>query len=165
LRWVVLGVGRDPPAAVLRGPLVLPADPLPALRAEEDGAEEGIGLSHQAAQLAMQMLQLLCGRFENRRFHAVGDSAYGGKSVLLHLPANCDLTSRLTLDARLYDAPLAVRNRKCGRPRKRGERLPTPERMLSGRCRRLTLDIYGRKDKSRVAEATARCHAAPGVER
>ena len=37
-------------------------------------------------ELAVQMLQLLCGQFEHRRFHAVGDSAYGGKSVLLNLP-------------------------------------------------------------------------------
>ena len=38
-------------------------------------------------------------------FHVVGDSAYGGQSVLAHLPENCDLTSRLDLDARLYDPP------------------------------------------------------------
>jgi hypothetical protein len=120
------------------------------------------GLSYRTKpQLAVQMLQLLCGRFENRRFHAIGDSAYGGKSVLLHLPANCDLTSRLAMDARLYDAPVNVKRRKGGRPRKRGTRLPTPEQMLAGRCRHLTLDIYGRRDKSRVAECVARVHAAP----
>ena len=113
-------------------------------------------------QLAVQMLQLLCGRLENRRFHAVGDSTYGGKSVLLKLPRNCGLTSRLAMDARLYDAPpVKRRNRKGGRPRKRGTRRPTPEQMLTERCRRLTLDIYGRKDKSRVAECVARVYAAP----
>ena len=117
---------------------------------------------HTKPQLAVQMLQLLCGRFENRHFHAVGDSTYGGKSVLLKLPDNCGLTSRLTMDARLYDAPPARgKNRKGGRPRKRGTRLPTPQQMLSGRCRHLTLDIYGRKDKSRVAECVARVYAAP----
>src|SRR6266542_412236 len=58
-------------------------------------------------QLAVQMLQLLCGRFENRQFHAVGDSTYGGKSVLCKLPRNCGLTRRLKMDARLYDAPPA----------------------------------------------------------
>ncbi len=113
-------------------------------------------------QLAVQMLQLLCGRFENRHFHAVGDSTYGGKSVLTRLPRNCGLTSRLAMDARLYDTPPVKRkSRKGGRPRKRGERLPTPEAMLAGRCRRLTLDIYGRKDTSRVSECVARCYAAP----
>jgi hypothetical protein len=113
-------------------------------------------------QLAVEMLQVLCGRFETMRFHAVGDSAYGGKSVLLKLPGNCGLTSRLTMNARLYDAPPAKsKSRKGGRPRKRGRQLPTPKQMLAGRCRRLTLDIYGRKDKSRVAECVARVYAAP----
>ncbi len=61
---------------------------------------------HTKPQLAVQMLRVLCERFKNRRFHAIGDSAYGGKSVLLELPGNCDLTSRLKMDARLYDAPV-----------------------------------------------------------
>jgi hypothetical protein len=113
-------------------------------------------------ELAVEMLRLLCGRHENRHFHAVGDSAYGGKSVLLNLPDNCGLTSRLKMDARLYDAPVNRPSRKGGRPRKRGERLPTPEAMLAGRCRQLALDIYGRRDKSRVAECVARCYADPG---
>jgi SRSO17 transposase len=112
-------------------------------------------------ELAVQMLRVLCNHFENRHFHAIGDSAYGGKSVLLELPANCDLTSRLKMDARLYDAPVQTKSRKGGRPRIRGKRLPTPQQMLKGRCRHLTLDIYGRKDKSRVAECLARVYAAP----
>jgi hypothetical protein len=113
-------------------------------------------------QLAVQMLEWLCGRFENRQFHAIGDSTYGGKSVLCKLPNNCGLTSRLKMDARLYDAPPArSKSRKGGRPRKRGTRLPTPQEMLVERCRHLTLDIYGRKDKSRVAECVARVYAAP----
>jgi hypothetical protein len=119
---------------------------------------------HTKPQLIVQMLQLLCRRYPQRRFHAVGDSAYGGKSVLLNLPANCDLTSHLKMDARLYDAPASVRSRKGtkgGRPRKRGVRRPTPQQMLQGRCRHLTLDVYGRKDTSRVAECVARCYAAP----
>ena len=56
-------------------------------------------------ELAVEMLALLCKHYENRRFHVVADSAYGGQSVLRQLPDNCDLTSRLDLDARLYDPP------------------------------------------------------------
>lgn len=121
------------------------------------------GLAYRTKpQFAVEMLALLCNRFPDRPFHAVGDSAYGGKSVLLELPGNCDLTSRLTMDARLYEAPPARRkSRKGGRPRKRGRRLPTPQAMLTGRCRRLTLDLYGRRDKSRVSEGVARVYAAP----
>lgn len=112
-------------------------------------------------ELAVEMLTVLCKRHENRRFHAIGDSAYGGQSVLTWLPENCGLTSRLDLDARLYDAPPVRQPGANGRPRKRGLRLPTPRQMLGQRTPRLTLDIYGRRDRSRVADRVARVHAVP----
>lgn len=119
------------------------------------------GRYHTKPQLAVEMLELLCKRHENRRFHAVADSAYGGKSVLLNIPHNCDLTSRLDLDARLYTAPPARRPGVNGRPRKRGTRLPTPRQMLQGRGRRIALDIYGRRDRSRVVDALAHLYHRP----
>ena len=156
--WVVLGVLLKPPFCGERW-FCLPI--LLRLYVPKKVAEKK-GLAYRTKpELAVEMLRLLCGRHESRHFHAVGDSGYGGKSVLLNLPGNCDLTSRLKMDARLYDAPVNRPSRKGGRPRKRGERLPTPEAMLAQRCRHLTLDIYGRKDKSRVAECVARCYAAP----
>jgi hypothetical protein len=112
-------------------------------------------------ELAVEMLRVLCNHRKNRRFHAVADSAYGGASVLCHLPANCDLTSRLVKDARLYDAPLMRKPGQKGRPRKRGNKLPTPQAMLAGRCRRVSLDIYGRTERARIADTEARVHAAP----
>jgi hypothetical protein len=113
-------------------------------------------------ELAVEMLQLLCSRHENRHFNTVADSAYGGQNVLKNLPANCDLTSRLTLDARLYDAPAPPSNsRKGGRPPKRGTRLPTPQQMLKGKLRTVKLNIYGRRDTSRVTDRVARVHAVP----
>jgi hypothetical protein len=118
------------------------------------------GAYHTKPELAVQLLHRLCQRYPQHRFHLLADSAYGGKSVLLKLPNHCDLTSRLKLDARLYDPP-PPRTGKGGRPRKRGQRLPTPQQMLQGRCRHLELDIYGRHDKSRIAETVARVYAAP----
>ena len=112
-------------------------------------------------ELAVEMLAILCQRHENRRFHVIADAAYGGQSVLAHLPETCDLTSRLDLDARLYDPPPARKPGTPGRPRKRGRRLPTPRQMLAQRTRRLTLKIYGRRDRSRVAEQVARVYAVP----
>lgn len=157
--WVVLGVITRLPFCGERF-FCLPV--LFRLYVPKKTAEKKRLPYHTKPQLAVQMLQLLCEAFEHRQFHAVGDSAYGGKSVLLKLPRNCGLTSRLTMDARLYDAaPAKGKSRKGGRPRKRGTRLPTPQQMLGGRCRHLTLDIYGRKDKSRVSERVARCYAAP----
>jgi len=112
-------------------------------------------------ELAVEMLAALCKRHENRRFHVIGDSTYGGQSVLGHLPENCDLTSRLDLEARLYDAPPVRKPGTNGRPRKRGRRLPSPRRMLAQRTRRVGLNIYGRRDRARVADQVARVHAVP----
>jgi hypothetical protein len=120
-------------------------------------------LSHRTRpELAVELLHLLCTRFPEQRFHAYADSTYGGQSVLAHLPQNCDLTSRLPLDARLYEPPPERRPGTAGRPRKRGPRLPSPGQMLQQqRARRVTLNLYGRKDKVRLAEAVARWHDVP----
>lgn len=112
-------------------------------------------------QRAVEMLHRLCDAHEHGRFHVVADSAYGGQSVLNHLPRHCDLTSRLALNARLYDAPPERKPGVVGRPRTRGRRRPTPRQMLQRRATRLTLNIYGRRDRSRVAECVARVHKAP----
>lgn len=119
------------------------------------------GHYRKRSALAVEMLNVLCKRHENQCFHAVADSAYGGKTVFLNLPVNCDLTSRLSLDARLYEAPPIRQQRTNGRPRKRGARLPTPRQMLNQRSRQLTLNIYGRRDRSRVADRVAHLYAAP----
>src|SRR5690606_16104153 len=56
-------------------------------------------------ELAVEMLHVLCGKQrQHRHFHVIADSAYGGQSVLRALPPNCDLTSRLVMNARLHSA-------------------------------------------------------------
>jgi hypothetical protein len=112
-------------------------------------------------QLTIEMTKLLCERHKTLQFHLVGDSAYGGQSVLGRLPDNCELTSRAVLDARLYNAPPDPKPGRRGRPRRRGKKLPTPKQMLSQRCRRIELSIYGRSESARVAEAEARMYAVP----
>jgi hypothetical protein len=112
-------------------------------------------------ELAVEMLEVLCEHRKNKRFHAIADSAYGGKSVLDNLPTNCDLTSRLVKDARLYEAPTAPKPGQRGRPRVRGTKLPTPKEMLAERCRRTILDIYGRSEAARLADVCARVFAVP----
>ena len=112
-------------------------------------------------ELAVQMLNVLCSHRKNRRFHAIADSTYGGQSVLAHLPSNCELTSRLTMDARLYALPPQSEPGRRGRPRIRGIRLPSPAEMLKERARRLTFNLYGRKDKVRVADCAACLYTVP----
>lgn len=117
-------------------------------------------------QLLVQMLNILCKHRKTRRFHVLVDSAYGGESVLAHLPENCELTSRAGLKARLVDAPPtpAGPKRPVGRPRRRGKRLPSPVEMLASRARHIMLDIYGRHHQARVCDAVGRFYAVPERE-
>jgi hypothetical protein len=129
-------------------------------RSKQTLTREG-GAYFTKPQLMIQMLELLARHRQDRRFHLIADSAYGGKSVLLPLPANCELTSRLHLDARLHGPPPERTGRAKGRPRKRGTRLKTPRRMLQERCRHVALNIYGRRDQARLADTVARAYSAP----
>jgi len=110
---------------------------------------------------AIEMLTILCKARKHRCFHAIADRTCGGQSVLNELPENCDLTSRLSMDARVYEAPPRRLRGQKGRPRQRGRRMPSPRQMLTQHASRLTLNIYGRHDKARVADAEARGYAAP----
>jgi DDE superfamily endonuclease len=112
-------------------------------------------------ELAVELLHRVCAAHPALHFHVFADTAYGGESVLGHLPLNCDLTSRLPMDARLYDPPPPRKPGTRGRPRKRGARVPTPTQMLTSRARRVTLDLYGRKQKARIADTVARWHNVP----
>ncbi|EAU66557.1 transposase [Stigmatella aurantiaca] len=105
---------------------------------------------------AVELLQCLCTALTEYRFRVAADSTYGGQSVLGHLPDNCDLLSRLPLDARLFAPPPAHKPGTQGRPRKRGMRLPSPRQMLAQqRARRVTLHLYGRQDTVRLVETVS----------
>ena len=156
--WVVLSV-------IVRFPFCKDGDfALPILFRlyinQQTVAKKG-GWYRTRPELAVDMLCFLCRDYENRRFHVVADSTYGGQSVLGELPENCDLTSRLDLDARVYDALPVRKPGTNGRRRMRGLQLPSPRQMLTGRASRLTLNIYGRHDKVRMSDCVARAYAVP----
>jgi hypothetical protein len=96
-------------------------------------------------ELAVEILEMVAKWHPDRRFELVGDSAYGGGSVLTKLPANFDLTSRIVTDARLFAAAPTRRRGVVGRPRRKGKRLPSPSQLASSRKRwkRLALVLYG----------------------
>ncbi len=77
-------------------------------------------------ELAREMLALVASWFPDRQLLVSADSAYGGGSVLQHLPANVDLLSRVAPKAALYAPvpPPAPGAKPQGRPRKKGVRLP-----------------------------------------
>lgn len=75
-------------------------------------------------ELALELLEMIASWLSDRQFIVTGDSAYGGRSVLSHLPANMDLISRVHHKGRLY-APAPPRQPgQKGRPRVKGELLP-----------------------------------------
>ncbi len=104
-------------------------------------------------ELAVEMLEMIAKWHPNRRFLLVGDSAYGGGSVLRNLPERFHLTSRIVMDAALF-APPPRRYAGTGRPRRRGKRLPSPKQIASSRrpWKKLNLRLYGAKRRVLVKE-------------
>ena len=104
-------------------------------------------------ELAVEILEMIAKWYPERRFLLVGDSAYGGGSVLKKLPPNFDLTSQIVMDARLF-APPPRRGNRMGRPRKKGRRLPSPEKVASSRkpWKKMSPVLYGIKRNVLVKE-------------
>jgi SRSO17 transposase len=78
-------------------------------------------------ELAVELIRLAATWFPNDTIVVTGDSAYGGRSVLSHLPPNAHLISHVHPKGALYDrpAPPEPGAKSQGRPRKKGKRLPT----------------------------------------
>jgi len=75
-------------------------------------------------QLAVELISLVATWFPHDDILVTGDSAYGGKSVLSHLPANVHLISHVHPKGALYAPPPPPTEKRKGAPRKKGERLP-----------------------------------------
>jgi hypothetical protein len=75
-------------------------------------------------ELALELIQLVAGWFPDEEIILLGDSAYGGHSVLQHLPKKVHLISRVHPKAALYQvAPPKIPGTR-GPARKKGDRLP-----------------------------------------
>jgi SRSO17 transposase len=75
-------------------------------------------------ELALELINLAARWFPNEEIVLTGDSAYGGKSILRHLPSNVHLISHVHPKGALY-RPAAPKTEKTRGPaRKKGDRLP-----------------------------------------
>src|SRR5438132_83051 len=99
---------------------------------------------------------------EGRTVYLVVDSAYAGRTVLEDRPANVHVVSRLRLDAALYAPPPPRRPGQKGRPRRRGDRLPALQQLISRRRRwsALPLVLYGRAVTPRLLTLEALWYGA-----
>jgi hypothetical protein len=79
---------------------------------------------HTRPELALELIQRVARWFPNDEILMLGDSAYGGRSVLSHLPPNVQLISRVHPKGALYEpAPPKIKGTR-GPARKKGDRLP-----------------------------------------
>ncbi len=99
-------------------------------------------------QLATEMIALLASWLPDRTIRIVGDSEYAGKSISRNLPDRVHLTSRMVMNAALYDQPSKRRKGELGAPRKKGKRLPSPAELARSKKVRWTknrVTLYGRR--------------------
>jgi hypothetical protein len=75
-------------------------------------------------ELGLELINLVARWFPNDEIIVLGDSAYGGRSVLSHLPQNVQLISHVHPKGALYEpAPPKIKGTK-GPARKKGDRRP-----------------------------------------
>src|SRR5262249_45521108 len=87
--------------------------------------------SRSRPQLAMGLARGLAEACPDRIFWLAGDSAYINASTLQDRPKNLHAVGPLHWKAALYALPEPPQpGRKGGRPRKKGDRLPTPRAMI-----------------------------------
>jgi DDE superfamily endonuclease len=75
-------------------------------------------------ELALGLIHLVARWFPGDEIIVLGDSAYGGRSVLSLLPPDVHLISRVHPDGALYQPAPPRAPKTPGRPRKKGDRLP-----------------------------------------
>jgi DDE superfamily endonuclease len=100
------------------------------------------------AELLRQLVAVLIHWFPDRQFILAGDGGYGTHALARFAGRH---RRRLTLvslfypDAALHDPPPVVVGKKDGRPRKKGDKRPTPEAAVAAAGRREPLEVawYG----------------------
>lgn len=113
-------------------------------------------------ELGRELIRLVANWAPTRRVVVLVDSAYAGRTILEQRPANVNICSRLRMDAALWTTPRPRRAGQNGRPRRRGERLPTPAAWVDTRrhWHHLTLPLYGRQVSTQVFQKTAMWYKA-----
>src|ERR1700722_12520559 len=95
--------------------------------------------------LPRRMATRLASGLPGREVHVTADSAYAGQE-LKELPDGVTWTTRLRSNAALYDLP-PERTGKRGRPRARGDRLPSPAKIApTAAFSQVTVTRYGKTE-------------------
>jgi hypothetical protein len=102
-------------------------------------------------QLVLEMVREVRAWLPDRVIEVVGDGAYPCEELVTGLPPRVFFTSRMRSDAALYERARRPRKPRPGRPRQKGKRLPTPERMARRvrNWKRVRVVLYG-EEKERL---------------
>lgn len=112
--------------------------------------------------LARRMATRLAAELPGRRIHVTADSAYAGEE-LKELPDGVTWTTRLRANAALHDLPPARTGRK-GRPRKKGNRLPSLAAIAEGAVfSQVTVTRYGKTETIAVHPFTCLWYSVTGT--
>lgn len=112
-------------------------------------------------EIAAELIDLVSSWLpEGRRLHVVGDAEYACRTIVRKLPDNASFTGPMSMDAALYASPTKHRGR--GRPRRKGKRLPSPQK-LGNSWRRVTVSIYGKKVIAKVKMMTCLWYTVAGT--
>jgi hypothetical protein len=142
-KWVVLAILVQFPFATR--PWALPV--MVALYRSPEWNKKHKRRHKTPPELMRQMLALLLRWFPKRRFTFSGDGNFNTHELARFCSrrrGRLILVSRFFRDANLYAPPPKKRNKKGGRPRKKGRKLSSPEKIVArSRRQRLTVKWYG----------------------
>jgi hypothetical protein len=112
--------------------------------------------------LARRMVSRLAAELPGRRVHVTADSAYAG-GELKQLPDGVTWTTRLRSNAALHDLP-PERTGKRGRPRVKGDRLPSLAKIAAAAVfSQVTVTRYGKTETIAVHALTCLWYSVTGT--
>ena len=158
--WVVLCVIVESPRTPGRY-FALPV--LARLYLNKSSAEKWNRVYRTKPELMLEMLEVLHAHDSQQKLHFLGDSAYTSSSTLKQIAKNIAVTGRIVANSRIHEMAPPRQSGQRGRPRVRGDRLPTPDEMLDEKgLRRLKLKLYDNTEYHvRVAEQCGCLFKAP----
>jgi hypothetical protein len=80
--------------------------------------------------IALEMVQRLDQWFPGRRFRLHVDGGYAYAPLMKKLPLGMEAVGRVRRDAALFELPPSGKSKSRGRPRQRGQPLPTPQELV-----------------------------------
>lgn len=162
--WVVLAVVVELPCS--GRPWALPVL-FRLYRTKRECARSGARY-RKKTELARELLEVLGGWVDGRRCEIAADIAYCNDTVTRGLAGNLVLFGRMRPDAVLTAAPQEDTGRRGpGRPRQRGERLPTPLELVRDaqtQWQEATARLYRAERTVRYAECQGQWYRACGTQ-